>query len=137
MTNFNKLDARKSQQYGNELHLIAIATYLKLRIFVYQSFDEESKFCINELNSLQLNYKFTQNEEQFKKHLTFIPIEHIDNNNFISGFYDPITHHYTALVPNTKTAFEFKPMTIFNNLGVELDNNVDVNLNTIKNHKTN
>ena len=60
---YNKLvyDARKSQQFGNEYHLLEIATFLKLKIYIYQSFKELNGFYHNNLNSSELNNKFMEN----------------------------------------------------------------------------
>ena len=101
--------ARKAQQFGNEYHLLALATFLKTKIFIYQTFKSNNTFYFCECNSYELNIKFNEPRINLGRHLKYIPLEDYEQTTFISGFLDTEKIHYSAIIPKNVFNYDFEP----------------------------
>ena len=106
--------AKNNGEWGNEYHLLAIATYLKLDIYIYSYFDEKlnplltpealsemfKNRCFN--TGLHLIYKPLKN--------TFYEEKESNYNQILYGHFDFKRSHYTSIIPLSKNSLNFTPM---------------------------
>ena len=92
--------SKSPNEWGNEYHLLALATCLSLKIHIYNFY--ESNLDKNELID---SFKMNDNKSGF--HLLYEPLKDtmFDNivKNTIYGHYNPIAKHYTSLIPQKNT----------------------------------
>ena len=114
--------ALNNGQWGNEYHLIALATALGKQFYIYSYFKKNNNFGLNksiDIEALDNNFK-TLGDSKIGHHLRYQPLL---NNIFpcydgkiLYGFYGG--NHYTALVPIKKLEPAlFRPTNSFCNGG--------------------
>jgi hypothetical protein len=103
--------AKTIGEWGNEFHLLAAATFLGADIYIYGYFNKkkmtEQELCLSFINfksdiGIHLIYKPIENEFFKSKRLT---------GNILYGHFDQKRSHYSALIPQSKNALQFKPLT--------------------------
>ena len=90
--------AKTPDEWGDEYHLLAISTFLAMKISIYNFFN--SNFSKNELLSCFRDVE--TNKSGF--HLIYTPLQStifssFKKNYMIYGYYDPKNKHYTSLIP--------------------------------------
>ena len=119
---FEKLlrDAFEDGCWGNEFHLLALATVLGRKIFIYSYFTKSGEFLLEkniDVNELLLEFK--KKPSKVGHHLQYEPIQ----NDFfpklafdsLNGFICTKSAHYTALIPLESSVPVFIPQTnLFN-----------------------
>ena len=105
------LESRKIGQWANEYHILALSIILDINIFIYNSFDVPNNITSNDLLK-----KAFDNRTFLGNHLIYTKYE---NNtsviNFICGYFDSISKHYTAILPTSVNSLEYRPISnIFN-----------------------
>lgn len=94
--------SKRNYQWGHEYHLLAIATFLSMKIYIYSFWSTENDSVSTNTNSgLHLEYSPV-------KDTMFASYRHKDL--IIYGHYDAIAKHYTSLIPN-KEKIEIIPNT--------------------------
>jgi hypothetical protein len=102
--------AKRVFEWGNEYNLLAVATFLKLEIYVYTYFDKQLD---QDLTPQALSEVF-KNKQSTGMHFTYEPLDSefessVENKKVIYGHFDLKRSHYTALIPKEHERFEFKP----------------------------
>ena len=102
--------AKRVFEWGNEYHLLAVATFLKLEIYVYTYFDKQ----LDQNLTPQALSEVFKNKQSTGMHFTYEPLDSefessVVNKKIIYGHFDLKRSHYTALIPKEHERFEFKP----------------------------
>ena len=102
--------AKRVFEWGNEYHLLAITTFLKLDIYIYTYFDKQ----LDQNFTPQALSEVFKNKQSTGMHFTYEPLDSefessVENKKVIYGHFDLKRSHYTALIPKEHERFEFKP----------------------------
>ncbi|CAF0715443.1 unnamed protein product [Brachionus calyciflorus] len=111
-------DARQNGIWGNEYHLSALSTVLKTNIYIYSAMRGNEDI----VTSHDLLNRFNYRNSNMCHSIIYTPINPIQVDNYICGFYDTKTStkndnsiygHYTALIPTKLNSLEFRPIFKF------------------------
>ena len=103
-------DAWNQGSWGNEFHLLSLSIALKRPIFQYSGFTKNTgELFLPNYSPRSLSRKFSDNSKGTRQHLCY-HLRHI-----VPANRDPLSvilqhQHFTALLPRTENALQFKPM---------------------------
>ena len=120
--------AYTDKAYGNEYHLLALATLLQRPIYSYSNFradlvdvdlwlkDEENKIEHKQTTCDELVAAFNDRRNYTGNHLKYLPLEGIfpvsstqEKKKCLCIHYDKCMLHYTALIPKKEEVHEYIP----------------------------
>jgi hypothetical protein len=103
--------AKTDKAFGNQYHILALATFLQKDIYVYTKFPN---IFLNSDKSIEdIQKAFEANE--LGRHVMYSPLKSsifkVDRhkNSIIFGFFDSAMAHFTSLIPNDKNNLTLKP----------------------------
>ena len=105
--------AKNNTEWGNEYHILAIATFLQFEIYIYTYFDEKLN---PHLTSEALSEMFKSRCFNTGLHLLYKPLknaifeESMSINRVLYGHFDIKRSHYTAIIPLSDTSLNFIPL---------------------------